>query len=435
MGALEGRVAIITGAGRGLGREHALLFAAEGAKVVVNDRGGANDGSGADATPADEVVAEITAGGGEAIANSDDVADFEGAQRMVNAAIDAFGDLDILVNNAGILRDRVLINMSEAEWDDVVRVHLKGHFAPSRWAAAYWREEAKAGRAKPRNIVHTSSTSGLFANPGQSNYGAAKTGIATFSQIIAKELARYEVKSNCIAPGARTRLTLATPGLDEIMEAKEGAFDDWDPANVSPLVCYLSTADCAVHGRDVLRAGPHGQAGPLVGDGRDGRERRPLGRRGARRRPHVRPDVSRRAAILRSTRQADVGGHRPGRGLEQRVVIGDHVAGLTEQLEADRAEQLGPRGERAGERVGRDRADRIVAEVLAHLVEVAPQPARERAVGRCQPAGGARRRRRHRGAPATPGWRARSSARGRDSPAPGSRRSARTRGGGRAPTS
>jgi len=248
MGALEGRVAIITGAGRGLGREHALLFAAEGAKVVVNDRGGANDGSGTDATPADEVVAEIEAAGGEAIANDDDVADWDGAQAMVNAAIDHFGDLDILVNNAGILRDRVLVNMSEAEWDDVVRVHLKGHFAPSRWAAAYWREEAKAGRAKARNMVHTSSTSGLLANPGQSNYGAAKTGIATFSQIIAKELGRYEVKSNCIAPAARTRLTLATPGLDEIMEAKSGAFDDWDPANVSPLVCYLSSANCAFTG-------------------------------------------------------------------------------------------------------------------------------------------------------------------------------------------
>ena len=260
MGALEGRVAIITGAGRGLGREHALLFAAEGAKVVVNDRGGSNDGSGEDVGPAHDVVAEIEAAGGQAIANGDDVADFEGAQRMVNAAIDAFGDLDILVNNAGILRDRVLVNMSEAEWDDVIRVHLKGHFAPSRWAAAYWREEAKAGRAKPRNIVHTSSTSGLLANPGQSNYGAAKTGIATFSQIIAKELGRYEVKSNCIAPAARTRLTLATPGLDDIMEAKEGSFDDWDPANVSPLVCYLSTADCAftgetffVQGRTVKR--------------------------------------------------------------------------------------------------------------------------------------------------------------------------------------
>jgi NAD(P)-dependent dehydrogenase (short-subunit alcohol dehydrogenase family) len=228
--------------------------------VVVNDRGGANDGAGADATPAQQVVDEIVAGGGHAVANDDDVADWEGAQRLVNAAIDNFGELDILVNNAGILRDRVLVNMSESEWDDVVRVHLKGHFAPSRWAAAYWREEAKAGRAKPRNIVHTSSTSGLFANPGQSNYGAAKTGIATFSQIIAKELGRYEVKSNCIAPAARTRLTLATPGLDEIMEAKEGAFDDWDPANVSPLVCYLASADCAftgetffVQGRTVKR--------------------------------------------------------------------------------------------------------------------------------------------------------------------------------------
>ena len=248
MGSLEGRVAIITGAGRGLGREHALLFAAEGAKVVVNDRGGANDGSGLDDSPANQVVAEIEARGGQAVANADDVADWEGAQRLVNAAIDAFGGLDILVNNAGILRDRVLVNMSEAEWDDVVRVHLKGHFAPSRWAAAYWREEAKNGRAKPRNMVHTSSTSGLFANPGQSNYGAAKTGIATFSQILAKELARYEVKSNCIAPAARTRLTMATPGLDEIMAAKEGAFDDWDPANVSPLVAFLSTADCPFTG-------------------------------------------------------------------------------------------------------------------------------------------------------------------------------------------
>jgi len=248
MRALEGRVAIITGAGRGLGREHALLFAAEGAKVVVNDRGGANDGAGADVTPAQEVVDEIVAAGGEALANGDDIADWDGAQQLVNAAIDGFGGLDILVNNAGILRDRVLVNMSEAEWDDVIRVHLKGHFAPTRWAAAYWREEAKAGRAKARNIVHTSSTSGLFANPGQSNYGAAKTGIATFSQIIAKELSRYEVKSNCIAPAARTRLTLATPGLEDIMEAKDGVFDDWDPANVSPLVAYLSSADCAFTG-------------------------------------------------------------------------------------------------------------------------------------------------------------------------------------------
>ena len=248
MGALEGRVAIITGAGRGLGREHALLFAAEGAKVVVNDLGSANDGAGADATPAEQVVAEIRSAGGEAISNADNVADWEGAQRLINAAIEAFGDLDILVNNAGILRDRVLVNMTEQEWDDVIAVHLKGHFAPTRWAAAYWREQHKAGVAKPRNLVHTSSTSGLFSNPGQSNYGAAKTGIATFSQIVAKELGRYGVVSNCIAPGARTRLTLATPGLEDIMTPKEGAFDEWDPANVSPLVAYLSTADCPFTG-------------------------------------------------------------------------------------------------------------------------------------------------------------------------------------------
>ena len=248
MGALDGRVAIITGAGRGIGREHALLFAAEGAKVVVNDRGGGNDGAGVDQSPANEVVAEIKELGGDAVANGDDVADWEGAQRMVNQAIDAFGDLHILVNNAGILRDRVLVNMTEAEWDDVVRVHLRGHFAPTRWAAAYWREEAKAGRAKPRNLVHTSSTSGLFANPGQSNYGAAKSAIATFSQIVAKELSRYEVRSNCIAPAARTRLTLATPGLEDIMTVPEGSFDVWDPANVSPLVAYLSTADCPFTG-------------------------------------------------------------------------------------------------------------------------------------------------------------------------------------------
>jgi NAD(P)-dependent dehydrogenase (short-subunit alcohol dehydrogenase family) len=248
MGALDGRVAIITGAGRGLGREHALLFAAEGAKVVVNDRGGANDGAGADASPADQVVAEIEGMGGEAVANGDDISDWEGSQRLVNTAVEAFGELDILVNNAGILRDRVLVNMTEAEWDDVIRVHLKGHFAPSRWAAAYWREEAKAGREKPRNLVHTSSTSGLLANPGQSNYGAAKSGIATFSQILAKELVRYGVKCNCIAPAARTRLTLATPGLDEIMAAKAGAFDEWDPKNVSPLVCYLASVSCAFNG-------------------------------------------------------------------------------------------------------------------------------------------------------------------------------------------
>ena len=248
MTSLDGRVAIITGAGRGIGREHALLFAREGARLVVNDLGGANDGAGVDATPAEEVASEIRASGGQAIANGDDVADWEGAQRLVNAAVGEFGDLDVLVNNAGILRDRVIVNMTEAEWDAVVAVHLKGHFAPTRWAAAYWREEHKAGRGKPRNLVHTSSTSGLFSNPGQANYGAAKSGIATFSQIAAKELQRYGVVSNCIAPGARTRLTLATPGLEQIMTPKTDGFDEWDPANVSPLVAYLSTADCPFNG-------------------------------------------------------------------------------------------------------------------------------------------------------------------------------------------
>jgi NAD(P)-dependent dehydrogenase (short-subunit alcohol dehydrogenase family) len=248
MGALDGRVAIITGAGRGIGREHALLFAQEGARLVINDVGGANDGTGADVTPAQEVVNEVIALGGEAVANYDSVADWEGAQRMVNQAIETFGDLDILINNAGILRDRVLVNMTEAEWDAVIAVHLKGHFAPTRWAAAYWREQTKAGVNKPRNVVHTSSTSGLLSNPGQTNYGAAKSGIATFSQICAKELVRYGVKSNCIAPGARTRLTLATPGLSDILQPKEGQFDEWDPANISPLVAYLASADCAFNG-------------------------------------------------------------------------------------------------------------------------------------------------------------------------------------------
>jgi NAD(P)-dependent dehydrogenase (short-subunit alcohol dehydrogenase family) len=255
MGALDGRVAIITGAGRGIGREHALLFAREGAKVVVNDLGATNDGTGADISPAQQVVNEIEALGGEAIVNGENVADWEGAQRMINAAIETFGDLDILVNNAGILRDRVLVNMTEEEWDAVIAVHLKGHFAPSRWAAAYWREQYKAGVTKPRNIVHTSSTSGLFANPGQANYGAAKTGIATFSQIIAKELARYNVKSNTIAPGARTRLTLATPGLEDIMTPKDGVFDQWDPANISPLVAYLASAECVFTGETFLVQG------------------------------------------------------------------------------------------------------------------------------------------------------------------------------------
>jgi len=248
MTSLDGRVIIITGAGRGIGREHALFLAREGARMVVNDRGGANDGVGDDATPAEEVAAEARALGAQAVANTDDVTDWAGAKQIVDQAIEVFGDLDVLINNAGILRDRYLANMTEEEFDSVVSVHLKGHFAPTRHAATYWRDEHKAGRIAPRNLVHTSSTSGLFANPGQTNYGAAKSGIATMSQIAAKELGRYGVVSNCIAPGARTRLTLATPGLEDIMTAPASGFDNWDPANVAPLAAYLSVPNCPFSG-------------------------------------------------------------------------------------------------------------------------------------------------------------------------------------------
>src|SRR4030081_3087555 len=200
MGALDGRVAIITGAGRGLGREHALLFAQEGAKVVVNDLGGDINGTGEDRAPAQQVVDEIKAAGGEAVANVDNVADWDGAKRLIDTAIETFGDLHVLVNNAGVLRDRVLVNMSEQEWDSVIHVHLKGHFVPTRWAAAYWREQTKSGREVKAAVVNTSSTSGLLGNPGQTNYGAAKAGIAAFTTIAAEELVRYGVRVNAIAP-------------------------------------------------------------------------------------------------------------------------------------------------------------------------------------------------------------------------------------------
>ncbi len=249
MGSLDGRVAIITGAGRGIGREHALLMASEGAKIVVNDLGGAIDGSGSDQSPAEEVVEEIKAMGGEAISNGANVTDWEGVQGMVNAAVEAFGDLHILVNNAGILRDRVVINMTEAEWDAVIAVHMKGHFVPTRWAAAYWREQAKAGKEVNAAIVNTASGA-MLGNLGQYNYAGAKAGIAAMSLVAAGELARYGVRVNCLAPLARTRLTLQTPGMEELIAPPEdGAeFDLWDPANISPLVAYLSTADCPFTG-------------------------------------------------------------------------------------------------------------------------------------------------------------------------------------------
>jgi len=251
MGSLDGRVAIITGAGRGIGREHALLFAAEGAKVVVNDLGGAVDGSGDDRTPAEQVVDEIRSMGGEAVASADDIADWQGGKNLVDAAVDAFGDLHVLVNNAGILRDKMLVNMSEPEWDSVIHVHLKGHFVPTRHAAAYWREQVKDGREVSASIVNTSSTSGLLGNPGQTNYGAAKAGIAAFSVIAAQELSRYGVRVNAIAPAARTRMTEQTPGLTDIVKAPidPGSFDVWNPANVSPLVAYLATESCPLNGK------------------------------------------------------------------------------------------------------------------------------------------------------------------------------------------
>jgi NAD(P)-dependent dehydrogenase (short-subunit alcohol dehydrogenase family) len=250
MGALDGRVAIITGAGRGIGREHALLFASEGAKVVVNDLGGALDGSTSEATPAEEVVAEIQAFGGTAVANHDNVATWDGGERLIESAVEHFGDLHVLVNNAGILRDRVIVNLSEEDWDAVISVHLKGHFVPTRHAATYWREQAKAGKVVKASIINTSSTSGLLGNAGQSNYGAAKAGIAAFTVIAAEELGRYGVRVNAIAPAARTRMTESTPGLsDYVVKPPDPAvFDVWDPANISPLVATLAMENCTATG-------------------------------------------------------------------------------------------------------------------------------------------------------------------------------------------
>jgi NAD(P)-dependent dehydrogenase (short-subunit alcohol dehydrogenase family) len=246
---LKDRVAIITGAGRGIGREHALLFASEGAKVVVNDLGGNPDGTGADASPAQQVVDEITAAGGQAIANYDDVSDFEGAKRLVDQAVEHFGDLHVLVNNAGILRDRMLANMSIEEWDAVIKVHLRGHFCPTRHAAAYWRDQSKAGNEGKRSVINTSSTSGLFGNVGQTNYGAAKTGIATFSIIANQELSRYGVRVNAIAPAAATRLIGTIPGQEGAENIDKDAWTPMDPGNVSPFVAYLATEGCPINGR------------------------------------------------------------------------------------------------------------------------------------------------------------------------------------------
>ncbi len=248
MSSLDGRVCVVTGAGRGLGREHAILLAGEGARVVVNDLGGAIDGSGSNEGPAQNVADEIRSAGGEAIASTDSVTSWDGAKQIVQDAIDAYGRLDVLVNNAGILRDRSLVNLEEAEWDDVIAVHMKGHAAPTHWAAVHWRERSKSGDDVKASVINTASGA-MLGNAGQTNYSAAKAGIAAMTLVQAMELKRYGVRANCLAPLARTRLTLQTPGVgDAVAAPDDGSFDLFDPGNVSPLVAYLATADCPFTG-------------------------------------------------------------------------------------------------------------------------------------------------------------------------------------------
>jgi NAD(P)-dependent dehydrogenase (short-subunit alcohol dehydrogenase family) len=256
---LEGKVAIITGAGRGIGREHALLMAKHGAKIVVNDLGAHFDGTGAPtATPAQEVVAEIKKMGGDAVANGDNVADFKAAKNIVDTAVKTFGKVNIIVNNAGILRDRMIFNMDEESWDAVVAVHLKGTFNMCRHATEYWREEHKKGNLLNGRIINTASDAGLLGNVGQSNYGACKAAVATMAIIIGQEMKKYGVTANAIAPVARTRLTVdATPSTAALMggEVKPGEFDIWGPQNISPLVAWLSSDDAAGVNGQVFRVG------------------------------------------------------------------------------------------------------------------------------------------------------------------------------------
>ena len=237
----EGRVVVITGAGNGIGREHALLFAETGAKVVVNDIGGSRDGTGMSEGPANDVVNEIKARGGEAVANTDDVSGWDGAKRLIDQAIDTFGGLDVLVNNAGILRDRMLVNMSIDEWDSVIKVHLRGTFCPTRHAAEYWRNRSKAGEDNDARIINTTSSSGIYGNPGQTNYGAAKAGIAAFTIIAGMELERYGITVNAIAPGALTRMTEdLNPNRPKVAE---GEWNPFGPENVAPLVVWLGSPE------------------------------------------------------------------------------------------------------------------------------------------------------------------------------------------------
>ncbi len=241
MGLLDGKVAVVTGAGHGVGRGHAVQLAAAGAKVVVNDLGGSTSGEGADENVAQTVVDVITERGGEAVADGNDVSDFDGAKRMIDTAIDNFGGLDVVINNAGILRDRMLTNMTEAEWDAVIAVHLKGTFAPSRHAAAYWRERAKGGESNDARIINTSSVSGIYGNPGQTNYGAAKAGIAAFTIIAAQELHRYGVTVNAVAPAALTRMT-ENLGMGQGSEEER---EQMHPRWIAPIVTWLASDESA----------------------------------------------------------------------------------------------------------------------------------------------------------------------------------------------
>ena len=261
----EGRVAIVTGAARGIGREYALMLAEHGATVIVNDLGGSRDGTGADVGPAEEVVAEIKAAGGEAVVNGSDVSDFESAKAMIQQAVDTYGKLDVLVNNAGILRDRMLVNMTEAEWDAVIKVHLKGTFGPAHHAAAYWRAQSKAGEPVDARLINTTSVSGIYGNAGQTNYGAAKAGIASFTIIAALELGRYGITVNAIAPGAFTRMT------EDLRDYSEEDKIARSPRWIAPIVTWLaSTESSGVTGRvfeasgDILGIAESWHRGPTV---------------------------------------------------------------------------------------------------------------------------------------------------------------------------
>ena len=263
-GICEGRVVVVTGSGRGIGREHALEFARQGARVIVNDLGSEMDGTGSSLGPAGEVVDAIRAMGGEAVANGDDVSDWEGAARIIRTALDTFGRLDVLVNNAGILRDRMLVNMTPEEWDAVIRVHLRGTFAPTHFAVEHWRERSKAGEDNDARVINTSSPSGIYGNVGQTNYGAAKAGIAAFTIISAMEVARYGVTVNAIAPSALTRMT-ANLSMGQQAQAQAAApdrapdaFDPLAPGNIAPLVVWLGSAESrGVTGRVFNVAGGH----------------------------------------------------------------------------------------------------------------------------------------------------------------------------------